>query len=554
MYARRVIANPVLIVLAIARPALAQESRLIDVPGLGSLSFVSSVHSDSANRAFHRGLLLLHVFHYEEAAGAFRDAQRLEPGFALAYWGEAMTHNHAVWNQQDRGAGRDALARLAPDPASREKLAPTPREKAWLRTAELLYGDGEKAHRDTLYARAMQKLADDYPDDEARLFHALALLGLNQGVRDSTTYMKAAALAGDVMARNPRHPGASHYYIHAVDEPEHAALGLNAAELLAGAAPDAGHAQHMTSHIFVALGMWNDVAAANERAVGVAAAAARRSGGRVNRCGHYNHWLTYGYLQQGRVREATSLVEACRDQAVAVAASARPTDTDPDASPLASFFAMRTRLIIDTQAWAGDVARWPIAPGSAPAPRITWAFTSGLAAAQTNEAGRLAAAITEFQTARRDLDAAWARNPDADPGNAEFRKRLDVLELELRALAEAADHRDDQAVQLLRRAAATEDAMAYAFGPPFVDKPAWELLGEVLLRLGRPVDARAAFTTAIQRNPGRTAGLLGLARAETGLGNRQAAAAHWSRLQSIWHSADPDFAPAIEARSVRTGS
>jgi tetratricopeptide (TPR) repeat protein len=554
MRAQHRIVGPAIALLFVAGPARAQQSRLIDVPGLGSLSFPSSVRSDSANRTFHRGLLLLHVFHYDEAAAAFREVQRIEPGFALAYWGEAMTHNHAVWNQQDLAAGRTALARLAPDPASRERLAGTPRERAWLRTVETLYGDGGKARRDTLYEHAMQRLVDEYPDDEARLFLALALLGLNQGVRDSASYRAAAEIAGDVLSRNPRHPGASHYFIHAVDDPEHAALGLHAAELLAAAAPDAGHAQHMTSHIFVALGMWNEGVAANERALGVAAEAARRTGGRINRCGHYNSWLAYGYLQQGRVHDATRLVEACRDQAVSASPPADPTETDPDASPIASFFAMRTRLIIDGEGWATDAVHWPVDPGSAPAPRITWAFATGLMAARSGDADRLAAATRDFQRARHDLETAAAASTAADPGAAEFGKRLDVLDLELQGLGAAAAGRDEDEIRLLHNAAAAEDAMAYAFGPPFVDKPAWELLGEELLRLNRAADAGSAFMTAIKHNPGRTSSLIGLARSETRLGNRQAASDSWSRLLAIWHAADPDFAPAIEARAARTGS
>src|SRR4029077_613755 len=113
--------------------------------------------------AFIRGVLLLHLFHYPQAADAFRQAERLDPGLALAYWGEALTHTHQVWNEQDTAQGRLALSKLGATPAARAAKAPAAREQAYLEAVEILYGDGTKAHRDTLYALAMARLATTYP-------------------------------------------------------------------------------------------------------------------------------------------------------------------------------------------------------------------------------------------------------------------------------------------------------------------------------------------------------------------------------------------------------
>jgi hypothetical protein len=183
--------------------------------------------------------------------------------------------------------------------------AKTPREKAYLAAGEALFGEGEKNDRDRRYALAMEQLHAKYPDDvDATCFYALALLGTSNAGRDVPTYMRAAALMEEVFERNPQHPGAAHYLIHSVDDSVHAPLGLRAAYAYAKIAPDSPHAQHMTSHIFLALGMWDETVAANERTIQLindAAAWLRPSGdvgvvrlfaaGSIQRCPTHDRWL-----------------------------------------------------------------------------------------------------------------------------------------------------------------------------------------------------------------------------------------------------------------------
>jgi len=317
-----------------AGPARAQR-------GLGTIVFPNS-GAPAAQVPFLRGTALLHSFEYEDAARSFREAQRLDPGFALAYWGEALTYTHPVWSQQDLAAARAVLGRLGPTPEARKAKAPTPREQAYLEAVETLYGAGSKPHRDTLYAAAMERLAGTFPDDdEAKAFYAVALLGLGQGNRDIWSYMRAAAVAQQVFERNPDHPGAAHYVIHSFDDPTHAPLGLEAARAYSQIAPDAAHAQHMTSHIFVALGLWDDVVAANEQAMRVTE---RQLGRAPVGCRHYNEWLAYGYLQQGRVRDAARLVEECR------------ADVERQRGAPGSLERMRAMHLVDTMDWQGPIA------------------------------------------------------------------------------------------------------------------------------------------------------------------------------------------------------
>src|SRR5688572_10517215 len=271
-------------------------SRVAYAQKLGTISFPNS-GATAGQAPFIRGVLLLHSFQYDEAAVAFREAQTADRGFALAYAGEALTYTHPVWNEQDTSAARAVLMRLAPSAAIRRDKAKTSREKMYMDAVEALYGPGTKPKRDTLFAAAIERIVAEHPeDDEAKVFLALALLGLNQGERDVRTYMRAGAIAEEVLRRNPEHPGAAHFVIHAFDDPVHAPLGLWAARAYSRIAPGALHAQHMTTHIFLAMGMWDDVVSQN-----VIASGPQRERWRA---GHATSWLGYGYLQQGRFDEA----------------------------------------------------------------------------------------------------------------------------------------------------------------------------------------------------------------------------------------------------------
>ena len=267
---------------------------------VGEVHFANS-GAHGAQAAFLRGLAQLHNFEYADAAEAFRQAEKTDPGFAMAYWGEAMTHNHPIWMEQDKDAARKALEKLGPTPEVRRGKVPSARERAYLDAVEILYGNGTKNERDVRYAAAMRSLSQKYPDDpDAAAFSALAILGTAHEGRDVSTYMRAAAILEELTCRYPDHPGAAHYLIHSYDDPAHAVLGLRAARRYSKIAPDAAHAQHMTSHIFIAMGMWDEVVAANETAVAVVNRGRERKGLPPVSCGHYAYWLEYGYLEQGK--------------------------------------------------------------------------------------------------------------------------------------------------------------------------------------------------------------------------------------------------------------
>jgi tetratricopeptide (TPR) repeat protein len=473
---RGVLALPLLIALVFAAPGSAQEREL------GSIDFPNS-GAAAAQNDFVQGVLLLHSFEFEDAATHFRQAQAKDPGFALAYWGEAMSYNHPLWRQQDRDAALAALARYGATAEARQRRAPTPREAGYLAALDALYREGTKSERDARYMRAMERLADANPEDlEARAFYALSILGSKDGERDFATYMRAAAVAQTVFEANPRHPGAVHYMIHSFDDPVHAPLGLKAARAYSGIAPGAGHAQHMTSHIFVAMGMWDDVVAANVRARDVQNARMAELGREPNVCGHYTSWLHYGWLQRGQVAEAERGMAECHERVVSGHATR---------SEIGYFVNMRARQVLDLGDWeAAD--RF-----SADVDRPGYDFISSVAALK----------LGERATAKRLRDRFVERMADDDA-------RAHIASMELDAWLAMDSGDADRAIELLGKAAAIEETLPFEFGPPASLQPPHELLGAAYLMAGRPVEAEAAFRRALEFTPRRAAAVRGLAAAE----------------------------------------
>jgi tetratricopeptide (TPR) repeat protein len=493
----------------------------------GKTSFPTS-GAPEAQGAFLKGLLMLHSFEYEDAREAFQEAQRIDPGFAMAYWGEAMTHNHPIWMEQDREAARAALAKLAPTSAGRLAKAATEREKDYLRAIDVLFGEGDKNERDFAYAEAMGRLAAKYPDDlDAATFHALALLGTCHDGRDFSIYMKAAAIVEEVFAKNPQHPGAAHYLIHSYDDPIHAPLGLRPARVYAKIAPAASHALHMPSHIFFAMGMWDEAAKSNEDSYAAAKAWAERK--HVPLGGHGYHaiwWLLYSYLQQGKYAEA-------RKQLDIVEENFKQNHSSMARSHLVR---MRASYLIETQNWNSDALRVKLeASEMSLGTAAIDLFVNGLAALK---AGNRAAA----ERALEDIKARRALSPKE---SAEYKNGAEIFELELEALLKLDDGKSEAAIELMTNATHVEDAMPLDFGPPWPTKPSHELFGEILLNLNRPADAMQQFKLALKRAPRRATSLLGLARAASRANETKTAQQAYADLNIMWQHADSEL-PALQ--------
>jgi tetratricopeptide (TPR) repeat protein len=532
----------------LASPAFAHREH---VDGLGSLDFPTSSPSAPARAAFLRGMLLLHAFEYPDAERAFQQAEALDPGYAMAYWGEAMCATHPVWNQQDMERGRAALAKLGPDAAARAAKAPTRREKDYLAIAELLYGDGAKPERDQRVEAAFAALAARYPqDDEAQLFHSLWLLALGQGQRQVGPFLRAAEIARAAYRRNPDHPGAAHYWIHGMDDPAHAQGALEAAGALSKIAPNAGHAQHMTAHIFMALGRWDDVVAANEKASRVVDAQFVAKGRPPFACGHYSEWLEYAYFQQGREREGARLLAECRRTGAQAIAWANAHPGEPygaarDAAALkaridTSQVLMRGMAMVESEAARTDAGAMDLDLSDVGPLRGWAAFSRGLDAAMHGDAVR---AVRHAAV----VDDALAQARSAGNVDPATLAQLGILSDMLGGAIAHARGDATEAERLLAKAAAAADALPFDFGPPATLKPPHELQGEVLLADGKPGLALAAFDAALTTAPQRRLALRGRARALSALHDARAPAA-WKTLADVLAHADaklPDRAEAL---------
>lgn len=488
---------------------------------LGVLDFPNS-GAAAAQDAFSRGVMLLHSFEFDDAHSAFLTAQAIDPGFAMAIWGEAMTFNHPLWAQQDREEALKALEKLGP----RGSLRATEHERRYLDAAATLYGEGSKQQRDVAYMEAMRRIHEDYPDDlEAAAFYGLSILG-SVYERDFRTYMKAASVLEEVFAKQPQHPGAAHYLIHSYDDQIHAPLGLRAARAYNKIAPSASHAQHMVSHIYTSLGMWGEVVTANQNAVRVSEDSMRRAGKPVaNRSKHALSWLQYALLQQGRGEEALETMRTMRDDLAEV----HNSNQQYHHTLMRSIYIVEdptAEQILDTQ----DMSN------SALDEIAVEAFASGFRYVALND---LDSARYELESLQRNivtakvLSVAEGLHEDDSATSEDGYNVATIFARELQALIYFREGDTETALQLLADAAEDENARPMEYGPPYVSKPSSELMGEMLLTLDRPGEAIAHFEAALERNTGRTLSLLGLARAQEAAGD-PAAQETWGILEGSW--------------------
>jgi len=377
-----------------------------------------------------------------------------------------------------------------------EKLA-TERERDYQWALETLYGnttasaDLSKEERDDLYRDAMRLLHEKYPeDDEAATMYALSILGSAHEGRDYTTYMQAAAVALTVWEKNKMHPGAAHFLIHSFDDPVHAPLGLPMANAYSKIAPAAAHAQHMTSHIFVALGMWDETVGANEIAIAVTNTRRAELERPPNVCGHYTFWLHYGYLQLDRQEDARAVLDACQER----------INGEPTVSESGYFASMRARHVIDTGQWE-DAATLTASYDAGKWGAGTYSFISALAAAKMNDA----------DAAGEHIETMWLKTDE------DATETVTIYEKQVQAVLALNRGEPDEGIALLQEIVDLEAALPMEFGPPRPALPANEALGEALLDLDRFSKAAKAFQAQLSRTPNRAAALQGLTRARSGL-------------------------------------
>lgn len=495
VYLRTVLALAAVVCLA-GQPRAASDTGAPVLSDLGSIDFPNSGSAD-AQTAFLNGVKAFYSFEFDEAGDDFRLAQKIDPDFALAYWGEALSVNHPLWARQDTAAARATLNRFAPTPEARSANTPAGRERGLMRAVDVMYGTGDKLTRDIAYSNAMRQLYETYPDDnEVATLYALSLLGtVRPGDTGFRRQMQAAAISMEVFDRNPNHPGAAHFIIHALDDPEHAILALPAARVYAEIAPDAPHALHMPSHIFVQLGMWEEVVASNTESYAAAVALAERKG--LERGGsdfHSLSWLQYGDLQLGNFDAAKQSLD-----------KAWQTEADhPTARVHNGAMMMLARYILETERWS-DLPLDKLSTRDDNNAGIQ--FVAGLAAVETGNMNAAMAALDRLSSIRK-LQAG-------KPATVYMSKIVEVGEKELEAALALAAGDESLAEEHFLEATAIESTLNAPSGPPLPMKPSFEMYGEFLLTQGRYEEAAAQFTKALERTPNRTKSVTGLALAQT---------------------------------------
>lgn len=501
------------------------ESWTVDV---GFLDFPTS-GSAAAQVHFLRGVAILHSFGYKQAIAEFRRAQEIDPDFAMAYWGESLAYNHIFRPELDLESPRAVLARLGETPEARLAKAPTGRERDFLRAVEIHFGESDlgtdSAARRIAYMKAMEAMHDRYrDDDEVAAFYAVALVAAVRPMEDDSYRLavKAGAIALDIFDRNPDHPGAAHYIIHAFDDPVHAPLALPAAERFAEIAAAVSHARHMPSHIFIQLGMWDRVSRSNDSAY-EAARALWEPGDKVNDMTHATDWGQYGDLQREAWDEACARRERM-DEIVEMAAGLDAYDRE---FPQSARDEMWAREVLESERWQ---IRTIDEDTSA-----SVAFGSGWSAV---ERGDLAQARDAAERLGRlaDGDDAEEAGYEAEVAAVQHELLLARIEVEAKRPKRAREHLD--------RALELELDFGPPAGTPAAIKPVHEAYGEAMLALGHPVEAIDLFQTSLLRTPNRRLSLRGLARAEAAAGRSDQAAATYGKLVDLL--ADRSQSPVLE--------
>ena len=481
MYIKRCLSTLVVLMPLLAAQAAAQQ--------YGSTDFHASGDPE-AHTLFIRGLVMLHNFEYEDARDVFRQVRTMDRDFVMAYWGEALTHEHPLWNQQNLAAARTVLNQLAPGDEARVERAQTEREKAYIRAVNILFGEGDDRERDYAYSAALKTISETWPDDiDARALYALSVLTTSHDGRDFYKFMRAGAITEELMDRAPGHPGVLHYNIHSYDDPVHAPLGRRAADVYSEVAPDAVHALHMPSHIYFALGDYERAGHLNARSFEAALERIKEKNLPYNgQAYHSLSWLLYSRLQEGRFDEARRLVGYAEQEW-------KKADTPTNRN---GFITCRSNYIIDTQAWDDPLLDLEVRYDKVwPSTIAMDQYIMGLRALHRGDT-----------TGSRTIVGAFVRSPN--PESRSIRAAAPtVLKLLLEGRLLVTEGSPEQGLALMQQAVDLEQTLAPAIGPA-MPQPAAEALADVYLEIGAPDQARENYELALARAVKRRRSMEGL--------------------------------------------
>jgi len=526
--------------MLLSRPVWAQHEHGRSTEQLGRVVFPISCNPEAQQR-FSRAMALLHSFWWEQGQAAFQAVADADSTCAMAYWGMALNawDNPFVGGPGGNAGKGDPLRRGAAAAERASALsARTARERGFIAASAALYRGFDSipnARRLQAYSDTLARVYRDFPTDtEVAIYYALSLV--ETASKTDTTFARqkqAAAILNPLYRRFPQHPGLAHYIIHANDSPRLATLGLDAARRYAEIAPSAPHAQHMPSHIFVRLGLWDETIAANKRAfeAGLEDARAHNQPVAPERL-HALDYMVYAFLQEGRDNAARSTIDTAQ----------KLVTTATSDMLIANYnrVAMEARLPLERGDWAA-AARLPLRAAELTIGAALDHFARGIGAARLGD------------TTQSRLEIAALAGIEADMtrrGDSEWARVVAIKRQAVTAWAELAAGDTAHALRDAKAAADLEDVTEKQPVTPAELLPARELEADMLLATGRYAQARGAYETTLTREPKRARSLFGSARAAELASDTAGARRRYDEYLAQMQSGDGDRAEIAQARAA----
>ncbi len=484
---------------------------------IGSVHFSTSC-STALESSFNGAVALLHSFQYEQARQAFTDISSKDPGCAMAQWGVAMSHYHGLWANGDPVAGRNAIHKAQQIAAANPKT--TAREIGYIDALSEIYrGDNKDGFADAhAFEQKMAALQAAYPaDDEAAIFHALTLdIAAPPTDKTFANQRQCGEILEPIFAKYPHHPGVAHYIIHCYDNPVLAPQGLAAARVYAKIAPASAHANHMPSHIFTRLGLWDESVSSNLKSAELAAQAEPASLNREARDQrlHAMDYLEYAYLQTGRVKLAKGVL----DQMSALQPVAGLTLTGDYA-----LAAIPARYAMELGDWNQASGLKVRAEGVPWAQAITWTAI-GVGSARSGN-------LVRASQAEKNL--ALLRDATTKQNNTYWSNQIEVQRLEVAAWIAEKSSRGADALSTIRAAAELEESINKDAVTPGAVTPAREILAQMLFFENDPRQSLTEYEAVLQIAPNRFNALYGAGCAAEAAGNTTASHKYFLQLTQV---------------------
>jgi tetratricopeptide (TPR) repeat protein len=489
--------------------------------GLGTVHFPTSC-SPTVALPFDRAVALLHSFEFGSAIRGFEGVLAADSTCAMAHWGIALARWSNPMSAGNRAPALLTRGREASDAAQRLAAGVTERERGYIAAVAQLFADHERLDQRTrvlAYERAMADVVERQPaDTEAKIFYALSLVAAAPPTDKSYARQRqAGAILESLWVAQPNHPGLAHYIIHSYDVPTLAPQAAAAARRYADIAPGAAHALHMPSHTFTRLGMWEASVNTNRRS----ATAAMKDSARAEAM-HASDYMVYAYLQMRQDAAAKAVLDGMPALAADFDVNA-VKGAAPGSAGVFALAAIPARYALERRAWKEAASLVPIASPFPYTEAMTY-FARALGSAHVGQPSAAREAIDSLAAIHQRL---LARN------EAYWAEQVAIQQLGARAVLALSEGRRQDALAQMREAATREDATEKSAVTPGPLAPARELLGDMLLTLGRPAEALAEYRRTLVNEPRRYRSLDGARRAATAAGDRAAAARYASQLETL---------------------